>query len=266
VVKHKLSTAEARTIKIINQSRDALWTGLFVFVGSPDRDDVAQAIRDEARKTRDAATLETERAEAGDDLPAAGGCPSRGEIAGGLLERAEYLEKLAAEVLADKHSIVTYATTPVVIVERDTSVLQEWVADLGLRHQGVLMSCIRGCDNVPKEDATKLLARCLRAAVLRSFDERPTSFIEHVDFAELRLRMVAVLQNHDHYPVHYLMHLMHGAEIIGYKHPNEEIARRWRWFYTKLAQCFHLFPETGYDLEIRLGADEDTFAEKARIE
>lgn len=129
--------------------------------------------------------------------------------------RIPRLETLASEILADKHSIVTVAKEQAVVVQHNTSVLQEWVAGLGLRHQGVLMSCIRGCDNVPKEDATKLLARCLRAVVLRSFDEKPTSFIEHVGFDELRLRMVAVLKNHDHYPVHYLLHLMHGAEIIG---------------------------------------------------
>ena len=31
--------------------------------------------------------------------------------------------------------------------------------------------------------------------------------------------MIAVLKNHDHYPAHYLLHLLHGAEIVGYKHP-----------------------------------------------
>ena len=66
------------------------------------------------------------------------------------------------------------------------SVLKEWVTHLGLRHQGVLMACVRGCDNVPKEDPTKALARCLRDVLLNSFDPRPSSFIEHVDDVELR--------------------------------------------------------------------------------
>lgn len=145
------------------------------------------------------------------------------------------------------------------------SVLQPWVEQLGLRHQGVLMSCIRGCDNVPKEDPTKLLARCLRAVVLVSFDEKPTSFIEMVDDAELGRRMVAVLKNHDHYAAHYLLHLMHGSEIVGFKHPDHEVRERWRWFYVNLARCFHLFPETEYDLDERLGACEAKFAEAAKI-
>lgn len=144
------------------------------------------------------------------------------------------------------------------------SVLQPWVESLGLRHQGVLVSCVRGCDSEPKEDPTKLLARCLRAVVLVSFDKKPSSFIESVDADELQRRMTAVLRNHDHYPVHYLMHLLHGAEIIGYKHPDQHTARTWRMFYIKLAHCFHLFPEAEFDLNERLGAEEKTFAARAK--
>jgi len=136
------------------------------------------------------------------------------------------------------------------------SVLQPWVEQLGLRHQGVLMACVRGCDSVPKEDATKALARCLRAVLLVSFDPKPTSFIEHVDDDELQRRMIAVLKNHDHYPVHYIMHLLHGSEIVGYKHPDREVRDVWHWFYVKLAGCFHLNVESEEELDARLGACE----------
>ena len=142
------------------------------------------------------------------------------------------------------------------------SVLKPWVEHLGLRHQGVLMACVRGCDNVPKEDPTKALARCLRGTILNSFDRKPTSFIENVDDVQLRERMIAVLKNHDHYPVHYVMHLMHGSEIVGYKCPAPE-AVFWRWFYEKLAQCFHLNIETEAQLDARLGACEARFAAQA---
>ncbi len=146
------------------------------------------------------------------------------------------------------------------------SVLQRWVERLGLRHQGVLMSCVRGCDGVPKDDPSKLLARCLRAVLLVSLDEKPTSFIEKVDDKELERRMIAVLKNHDHYPVHYIMHLAHGTEIIGYKHPTVSIRLRWHWFYKQLCKCFHLNPETEAALDERLGAEENKFAAQARIQ
>ena len=140
-----------------------------------------------------------------------------------------------------------------------SSVLQPWVEQLGLRHQGVLMAGVRGCDSVPKEDATKALARCFRATILRSFGPKPSSFIEFVDDEELRKRMVAVLKNHDHYPIHFILHLMHGSEIIGYKWP-DPAAVFWHWFYEKLAQCFHLNVETEEQLDARLGACETKFA------
>ena len=77
---------------------------------------------------------------------------------------------------------------------RAVNILKPWTEKLGLRHQGVLMSVIRGCDNAPKEDPCKSLARCLRFVLLRSFSDKPSSFIENVDDDELSRRMVAVLE------------------------------------------------------------------------
>ncbi len=145
------------------------------------------------------------------------------------------------------------------------NILKPWTEKLGLRHQGVLMSVIRGCDNVPKEDPCKSLARCIRYVLLNSFSDKPSSFIENVDDAELKRRMVAVLSSHDQYPVHYIMHVLHATEIIGYKHPDDRVADRWRWFYSNLAKCFHLNPETEEQLDERLVACEDQFARNAEI-
>ncbi len=33
-----------------------------------------------------------------------------------------------------------------------TSIVQPWAAKLGLRHQGVLVSAVRGCDSISRED------------------------------------------------------------------------------------------------------------------
>lgn len=146
-----------------------------------------------------------------------------------------------------------------------SSVLQGWVTTLGLRHQGVLVSAMRGCDSEPKEDATKALTRCLRGVVLHSYDKHPSSFIEYVGNDELHRRMVAVLKNHDHYPVHYITHLMHAAEIIGFKHPVESVSVVWKWFYEKLCRSFHVNPETEQQMDERLGACEEVFAQRASI-
>lgn len=146
------------------------------------------------------------------------------------------------------------------------NILQDWTTKLGLRHQGVLVSAIRGCHGLPKDDPSKALARCIRYALLHSFSDKPSSFIENVEDMELKRRMLAVLSSHDQYPVHYIMHLLHAAEIVGYKHPDNNVRARWEWFYCNLSKCFHLNPETEEQLDDRLGACEDQFSANAKVE
>jgi hypothetical protein len=147
------------------------------------------------------------------------------------------------------------------------SVLQDWVMNLGLRHQGVLVSCIRGCDSVPKEDPSKALMRAMRGVILHSFNQQPSSFIDFVNSNVLRERMVAVLSSFDHYPVHYIMHVLFATEIIAYKGPVSIVAADWLWFYKKLCKCFHVNPETEKQLDARLGeTDEQLFTQSQRVD
>jgi hypothetical protein len=140
------------------------------------------------------------------------------------------------------------------------SILQQWVINLGLRHQGVLLSVVRGCDNVGKEDASKAIARALRGTFLFAFDLEPSSFIElHVEDTELEARFSAFLRNFDHLPIHFVMHLMFAAEIIGYKHPIREIRLVWQLFYRRLVHKLHLRPESEDRLDERLNACEAEF-------
>lgn len=134
---------------------------------------------------------------------------------------------------------------------------------LGLRHQGVLCSSARGCDTAPKDDPSKVLARCLRGFIFNSYDPNPSSFIERVEDRELRDRMIAFLKNCDHYPQHYVSHLMHAAEILGYKHPTHN--NQWLWFYRHLCDGLHVHSETEVNMERRLSADEAEFRDRAAI-
>lgn len=139
------------------------------------------------------------------------------------------------------------------------SVLQDWVMGLGLRHQGALLSAVRGCDSVPKEDASKSLVRAFRSYVLVSFDRNPTSFIENMSLVKLRDSMRAVIDNFDHYPIHYILHLIHAAEIVGYKHPVTLIRQQWEFFYTTMCHKMHMTVESGAELDERLHAEERVF-------
>lgn len=146
------------------------------------------------------------------------------------------------------------------------SVLQDWVQNIGLRHQGVLVSAIRGCDNEPRNSCTKMLIRCYRETILVCHcgdSAKAATFIEKVNAEELQRRMDEVRRNLDHLPHHFVMHLIHAAQIVGYKHPDMAVALIWRQYYHRLVRCLHLRPETEDELDARLGADEDAFAREA---
>jgi hypothetical protein len=107
------------------------------------------------------------------------------------------------------------------------SVLQDWVLDLpGLRHQGVLLGAVRGCDTIPKHGAAKTLSRYLRAAFLNAHCGDPrkaVSFIEVCPSEEhMLMTMSKFFDEYDNLPLHYVMHLTHAIQIVGYYHPTEK--------------------------------------------
>ena len=57
----------------------------------------------------------------------------------------------------------------------------------------------------------------------------------------------------DSYPLHFMMHTIHAAEIIGYKHPDEKMRTWWIKFYRELVKGLHLNPEIEEQLDVRLG-------------
>lgn len=144
------------------------------------------------------------------------------------------------------------------------SIMQDWASDLGLRHQGVLVAAVRGCDVSEKDDSSKLLARFYRGYVLRphcgdikkaaSFMKQPETYEEFWDIAN------DVVRSHDHLPHHYIMHFIHAASIVGYKHPDPGVKALWVCFYYKMCNKFHMIPETEEALDQRLNADEQSFA------
>lgn len=147
------------------------------------------------------------------------------------------------------------------------SVLQPWVMELGLRHQGILLTAVRGCDTAPKNDPSKDLTRVYRAMVLNSHNGDPAkaaSFIDLPSYEELERRMTAFRKNLDHYPHHFVMHFMHASQIIGYKRHKlmalTGYGGLWMDLYLKMCKGLHVNPETEEQMDARLNADEETFA------
>jgi hypothetical protein len=61
------------------------------------------------------------------------------------------------------------------------------------------------------------------------------------------------LNDVDSTPHHFHMHLTHAAEILGYKHPDENIRKGWQDFYFRAARDAHMCPESEQQLDFRLG-------------
>lgn len=156
------------------------------------------------------------------------------------------------------------------------SILKDWVQELGLRHQGTLLTIIRGCDTAPKNDPSKLFTRCVRDVLLNAHcgdAAKAATFIERVPTGMVFDRFDAFRKNCDHYPHHYVMHMIHAIGIIGYKMPDQVMwledidddssaVQMWLHFYRKLCKGLHMNPETEEQLDERLEADELTFASR----
>jgi hypothetical protein len=142
-------------------------------------------------------------------------------------------------------------------------VLKDWVFGLPYRQQSVLLSALRGCDTARKDDPSKFVTRALRTLLLNNADPSNTFMVgDGVPDADY---VKTFLWDLDSYPMHFVAHIMHAAEIVGYKHPeerdplkyeSENVKKWWANFYLDLVKALHLNPETEAQLDIRLGFTE----------
>ena len=128
----------------------------------------------------------------------------------------------------------------------DGKVQLEWMAALPWKQQSVILSALRGPDShyCPH---IKALTKWLRGITQNNADpdhkymkQDPLPSLDDVD------------QELEYCTTHYALHLMHGLEIIGYKHPNPAIADVARNYYLGWVALQHLNPETLGQLEDRL--------------
>lgn len=143
------------------------------------------------------------------------------------------------------------------------SVLPEWMESLPYQQQSVLLLAGRGPDGVGKFHGTKDVHRAYRACVFKAayygrelrYGEKADTFMSLDLFANDKEWQMAV-RNYfnliDELPHHYHMHFMHGAEILGYKHPDLQIRLRWQTFYVRCCEDLHLRPETEGEMNRRL--------------
>lgn len=144
------------------------------------------------------------------------------------------------------------------------SVQPEWCLELPIQQQSVLFLACRGGDGLPKTHPSKDIQRAYRATVmiaakygrLLNIGEKGDGFMSLEYFGDeivwnsyLKLFFETV----DQLPHHFLMHLIHGAEIVGYKHPDAIFRRRWYRFYYECVLSFHMALESKDMMDARLG-------------
>lgn len=145
----------------------------------------------------------------------------------------------------------------------DRSVQPEWCRHLPLQQQSVLFLAARGPDGIPKKHPCKDVVRAYRGTVLVAarlgrclrWGEDADTFMSLADMADLEAWTGHVrwfFQTVDQLPHHYVLHLGHGAEIIGYKHPDERFRNTWLEFYHELCRDMHMSPETENQMDERL--------------
>lgn len=143
------------------------------------------------------------------------------------------------------------------------SVQPDWCRALPLQQQSVLLLAARGPDGISKVHPCKAVVRAYRGTVLVAAARRRTlhwaekadSFMSLDRFADQnrwRIDVDAFFDSVDELPHHYLMHLAHGAEIAGYKHPDERFRGRWLEFYFEVCHDAHMTGETEVEMDARL--------------
>lgn len=135
------------------------------------------------------------------------------------------------------------------------SVIHEWVSELTFQQQALLMTAMRGPDAQPKHCTAKAIVRYLRGVVLRpagGWSGRNDNDFMWGDWDVFREYMKAFWNDHDQYPHHFIMHLIHCAEVVGYKHPEQHIRVYWHRFYLEACKSFHMNPETEEGMDKRL--------------
>ena len=158
------------------------------------------------------------------------------------------------------------------------SVMQEWTKNLTLMQQSVLITAVRGADGLEKNHVSKQMNRWLRRsfmkmaftgkAVLRPDTLGGGSFtgpsINECTSDEARWRNMdhlldLYLSKVDEIPHHYQLHIMHAAEILGYKHPDDWVRKWWNYCYRRLVNDAHLNVETEEVMDRRLGDNEKSW-------
>lgn len=118
------------------------------------------------------------------------------------------------------------------------------------------MSSLRNCDGYSSEGPHKDLVRGIRGACVKSAQTKG-SFNARRPGPKTLIRCAHEFVDRyiDQMPVHFVTHLMYGAEVLAYAHPDEKVRAVWEHVYNAIVNHMHLRPETFTTFMVRLSDD-----------
>lgn len=147
------------------------------------------------------------------------------------------------------------------LAPRQMSVLQDWVMELPLREQGMLLTSVRGCDDEPKqwiargvaESPGRRITAYIRWCFMNPADPREVDIPGA--FFQSRPPDPFKPSGFGHLPQHWYSHVMHALEVISYRHPESSVRNIAFDLYEAMVHNMHLNVETVEQYANRLSED-----------
>ena len=130
------------------------------------------------------------------------------------------------------------------------SVVQEWLESCSWKEQTVVLCALRGTDS-GGSTVVKSMTRWIRRKSLHNAAPDKT-FMREEGFPRIRDAAETKPLDFDMLPAHFLGHLMHALEVIGYSHPDEPTSWIAKTAYLDLCEYLHLNPESEEQMSDRL--------------
>ncbi len=135
--------------------------------------------------------------------------------------------------------------------------MQEWTHELPLREQGAIAVGLRGCDLAPKlplDSTERQLTGFLRYLTMVPADPRELGTLGGF-FQPFPPKPGWKQTELEHYPLHWVSHLMHAYEVVGYRHPDLTLGDSAFVIYVRLVEALHLNIESKEQMIERLSED-----------
>lgn len=132
------------------------------------------------------------------------------------------------------------------------TVLQTWLEALPIRMQSTLLLSLRGPDT-HRAPEIKKVQRWMRGLTFKPGNPANVAeFMTDIGNVPTLQEKNDLARELEFCTQHFYSHLMHGLEVIGYRHPNRVIANAAYKLYLSMANLMHLEDETSQDFELRL--------------